>query len=176
MFLLNKSIIFFLIFMHLSSCQIRRSKYAVLIYKIIGQHSHDMNEKHSLKILGTGGAMMNQVEAISLSYTLDETNPDLSFARQLIVECTSELLEKINNDKMVRPYLKCYPFNELHVYVGISFDYRDKDIENTSYLDHVTVARGKISYSTYNHKNQRFEKLHQELYSDGLEIVNHEKK
>ena len=94
-------------------------------------------------------------------------------ARILLITLTKELLDRINSDQQIRPYLDHYPFTEKGISLGLSFyDDQGKRVDN-GYVAHLFVAKdGNICYDTYNHE----EDLYEEPYEEALRIVENEQK
>ena len=78
------------------------------------------------------------------------------------------LLNKINNDPQIRPYLHVYPFSIDNVKIMISFDTLEGKRVDSRYIVLVFCAKGKIFYKNY--VNNSICPVHEEPYTEALRI------
>ncbi|MFT4552182.1 MAG: hypothetical protein ACI9S8_000807 [Chlamydiales bacterium] len=99
-------------------------------------------------------------------------------ARKLSICILEGLIEKVNNDPKLHPFLLSHPFSHDKFGLLLSYDIIDKDgfYKHPPYpkLGIVIMANGKFFYDTFNPdgpKQAKFETLHEETYEEALEIV-----
>src|ERR1700728_5092837 len=77
--------------------------------RIMLTHAKQVKKSDNFGVMGTGGAFMDDVKEILLVYQVNIALEPKD-ARRLYVKTASSLLELINNDEKIRPYLHQYPF------------------------------------------------------------------
>ncbi|MCB1110937.1 MAG: hypothetical protein KDK64_08140 [Chlamydiia bacterium] len=133
----------------------------------------EAKKNHELEYYGGGGRFLTGVKQFTLSFRHVGARLNLHEVRQLFVNCTEELKEKINQCEEVRPYLNQYPVTEENVGIKIAFlDKKNKRANEESIaLVFLVVEDGYIYYEKYNHKAGRFETVHRETYEEAKAIV-----
>ncbi len=99
---------------------------------------------------------------------------DVNQTRRLFVRCVEDLLERVNSDVNIRPYLHTYPFTEEGTEIMISFFQPNGERVQKNYVALVHTLNGKIFYSYYNHKSEQLLNLHEESYQEALRICQEE--
>lgn len=111
-------------------CQV--SPYEKYVNEIINSFATDMKKEYGLVCVGSGGRMPQRVEKVSVSFhayrraTLEE-------ARELVVKSTQKLVDRINANEKIRPYLMEYPLTWKEVDISIAF--HQKGDPSSYYLD-----------------------------------------
>ncbi|MBM3192256.1 MAG: hypothetical protein FJZ63_06385 [Chlamydiae bacterium] len=131
----------------------------------------DVAKKHLIFYYGGGGGFLKNVERIFLDFSAVK-NLNIEEARSLVLDCTEDLLQRINNDKKIKPYLEHYPFTEKGLRLSISFDTPDQKRVSSKYVAHVLATNGSIYYSSYDHKKQQLVDLYEEPYQEALKLAN----
>jgi len=138
--------------------------------KYVDEISHEFlvfaKSKHGLSCSGSGGALMDRVNIVSLSLDSNERDIDVEKARRLVVDCSEDYLKRVNSSEKIRPYLSHFPFTEKGVRFNISF----RNPENGA-IRLVYLSNGKISYSSYNEDKSDLIDQHVETYEKAREIV-----
>jgi hypothetical protein len=94
--------------------------YEKYVDEIVDEFSREMDRDYNLICIGGGGRMPYDVEEISVEFhayrraTVEE-------ARELEVVATERLLEKVNQNFKIRPFLREHPFKPFRAKVSISF-------------------------------------------------------
>jgi hypothetical protein len=168
---MNKSIIFILIF-HFSLFLYGDEKSAHVKYADELTHSfvRDIEREFGLECVGEGGSMPYDIESISVRFDAYQ-RATIDQACALEVKITEKLLEAINNNLKIRPYLREYPFTAPRAEVAISF----RKLDGTPYTDgivvgHVFQVRGYIFYDK-RAMNGNLSRLGEEPYAAALKIV-----
>jgi len=147
------------------------SNYVIVINKITDRYVKDTEEKYNVSLFGSGGGMMYNVNNIFLSFHVIK-EVKLEEARKMYVEMVSDLLNRINQDEEVRPYLSHFPYTAKGVSIQLVF-FSHPDIspppENIAI---VSMLNGNIRYGINNPKTELYVDIHQETYDDAVRIVN----
>jgi hypothetical protein len=131
-------------------------------------HINQVRKSDNLEVMGTGGRLMNDVQGITLVYTVNRI-AKLQDARNLYVKTTSSLIDLINNDEKIRPYMHEYPFNIDNVEVGIVFT-GNGDIPAENYVSMVTVNHHTVFYFYWNGNSHK--PLYNEPWEEAVRLVN----
>ncbi len=129
--------------------------------------------KYKMNVSGGGGYIGYDIGHIALSVnvykqvTVDE-------ARRIYVEILDAIVERINKDKKLRPYLREYPMTYRLVDLSLSFvdektHYPPKEYVYYMYKYDVLFFRG------YDVVKNNFVDLHREDFSETLKILEKEK-
>lgn len=111
---------------------------------------------------------MQDVKGYDLHYEAKK-NLHVSEVRKLYVNTMENLLKKINNDPILRPYLHTYPFTIENVSIMISFHTSAGKSVSSQYVALVSCLNGNIFYRNY--VNDKFNNIHKEPYAEALRIV-----
>lgn len=144
--------------------------YAKLAQKLRSQHILEMQQQ-GFKISLIGSAMLHDVEEICLGFEL-EAIPDIDESRALFVHSVEKLLDRINNDDVIQPYLHNRPFTIDNLDYSLGFTKSPPSQMRTESIAYVYCADGKIFYCVYD--ESRATKLRQvycEPYEEALRIV-----
>lgn len=129
-----------------------------------------LKKTYNLHCYGNGGGFINNINNIQL-YFSGTRNASVVEARSLIIECTEELLRRINEDVQVRPYLSHYPFTEQGLKLLISFEKKHGEIVDRDFIASVFTCNKMIYYNIYNREKDCLEDFYQEPYQKAVEIV-----
>ncbi|MFS8562832.1 MAG: hypothetical protein LVR00_00225 [Rhabdochlamydiaceae bacterium] len=132
-----------------------------------------MEEQKKLYLIGIGGKMMHDIQAMHMSFQFYEV-VDIGTARQLLVDATQEYLLAINSSKEIRPYLHTYPFTVENVEIAIYFYNPDGSTVSTNKIEVGAVRQGKLVYYIDYPEKHTIKSIHEETYEEALEIVNAE--
>ncbi len=153
---MEKFVSFFLVLLVFlfSACAIsargdKPAPYEKYVDEIISSFAKDMNKEYGLVCVGSGGRMPHDVEEITIFFDAYR-HATVEEARELFVNVTEKLIDKINSHEKIRPFLREYPITSrnadnistwcrAHVY--ISFQKKD----GSHYLDGsvASISQGK---------------------------------
>lgn len=129
-----------------------------------------MHNEKNLLLCGSGGAMMNDVESIFLSFNLVGCR-SIEEARALYVEVAEEFLALINADEKLRPFLHNYPFTidnlELRLTLVDESHHFQPSLAYVSYIK----RHGLLYFDGYDQTKGGLYDLYQEPYSEAVKIV-----
>lgn len=138
--------------------------------KYVDEISHEFlvlaKTKYGLTCSGSGGALMDRVNVISLSLDSREQDFDIKRARRLIIDCSEDYLERVNNNEEIRPYLSHFPFTEKGIRFSISFRNPQDDAIKLAFL-----SQGNVVYSVIDPDQKPYVTKHKETYEEAREIV-----
>lgn len=138
------------------------------VNRLRSQFIAEVQRKDPVTVSMIGGGLFRDVEEVSITFRAYK-HADITDARQMIVPYVKRLLELINQDEQVRPYLRQYPF--WGVKLRISFYESNEEPVNPPLLTSVIFwpDRKTIEYCIY--KNDVFVGIYEESYEDALRIV-----
>lgn len=152
------------------SCQ-RMCKEEMLMYQIIGQHDKLQKKKYHFHLIGSGGGIPDDVTLFTLHY-VSRDRVDILEARKMFVNNVEALLQLINTNEQIRPYLCNYPFTVKNLEFSIAFEDEFIHMREPPFLAYVSLINKKIFYSYYDQNSGRFiGKDYNEPYSEARRIV-----
>ena len=169
-------IIFISFLFFFASCSSERKTIKEPIYgkyvdEIVDSYLKHIKKQYGLECFGTGGGFLSNVNNISLHFDAPSQKINIGNARVLLINCTEELLQRINKNEQIRPYLEHYPFTSKGISINVIFyDYLNEKLPE-EFLKGATVTEGVVYYSRYNQKTEKFEDFYKEPYSEALEKV-----
>ncbi len=138
---------------------------------IMNEFIKQSTRDYKIDCIGSGGGFAKNVDQIAIKFVAYR-RATVEEARELEVSLIKNLLERINTDKRIKPYLSEYPFKAKNLDISVSF--RKKNAGR--YLDEsvalVFLARGKIFYDYINPKTEELVTIMNESYEEALKIVN----
>lgn len=146
--------------------------YSRLASRLVKEHISEM-QKEGFHAYMTGGGMMYDVEDISVGFESNRT-PTLEEARVLYVRGVERLLNRVNQDLKIRPYLHNYPFTVADLTYMLEFSYVVVDVSGSGPIADVMCVKGKVCYSVYDPANSStmpVRTIHRESYDEALRIV-----
>lgn len=139
-------------------------------HKVMDSFTKKM-KKEGLYLQGSGGAMMRDIQYITLGYEIVQ-KMTVEEARMLFISKAEALLDQINSDENIRPYLHDYPFTSKNIFFKITFCKPNGEFVDPPYPTYVVLFNHKdqIVYNIYDHQTERLETLYEESYQDALKI------
>ncbi len=139
-------------------------------HKVSYPYIYKAKKDHDLQILGTGGAMMNDVDYISISF-IARGSYCVEEGRKHFISVVKPFIESVDNSKELKKYLKDpkHPVNAAE----ISITYKDSNgnYNSKEYLSHIFIYRGEIVYSIKDQGRTMYREIHRETYQEALEKV-----
>lgn len=141
-----------------------------ILNKIIQEYIDEMDEKYGLTCSGSGGTTHDKIESIHLSL-IAFRRASLEEARQIHVGASERLIEMINNNRDIRPFLNNHPYSKENCSVSISY----RRPQETHFSDgSVAVSiygKGKIFYESREIFTPGLVSLYEESYEEALQSV-----
>lgn len=104
-----------------------------------------MREEYGLRCYFIGGKLTDFVEEIGASFSIVQHAPQKR-AKKMTVLVIENLLQEINNNEQLRPYLKDYPFSVDRVKMRIDFTKKDGYSYCDGSVKYITVKDKEICY------------------------------
>ncbi len=166
-----RAIIVVILFISLCSC--RREKqpeYIVLVDKMTVEFSANLFQEEGLYLSNYGGGLMDNIKMVSLGYHI-KRHATVEEARELFIKYSQKLLQRINEDEKMRPFLNQYPFTEKDIRFRLSFVQKNNRPFTDGSVAHVSLVRENIYYDRYDGEKKRFIEILKEPYQDALQHV-----
>lgn len=148
-----------------------RSPYMKYVDDIICQHAKETARHEGLGLAGRGGRFMGEVERFDLHY-MSKNSANISQARKIYVNATLRLIDQINSDTRIRPYLKDYPATTENVSISLRFE-ADPKVDDM--VESVHRHGSSIWYIQWSDDSFKPIVVHEELYNEAVEIVQSQK-
>jgi hypothetical protein len=169
--LVNRIVCFFLLFLALTSFGYREPNYCQMVDRITKNYLKEVAKPLNLKLSGYGGAMMGDIQSVTLRFLSYEIL-NVNEARMLYIKMMEEFLIRINQNDKIRPYLHDYPFEIKNIELVIGFDDANGHILGDGHVAHMFIARNNtLYYEAYNPETEKFYTLHKENYGEALKIA-----
>ncbi|HEY4832305.1 MAG TPA: hypothetical protein VIH61_07080 [Waddliaceae bacterium] len=139
----------------LVSCQ-TLCKQEVLLHQTIHSHAKIQKKIYGLALIGSGGSIPDhQVKEFIVHYVANRPM-SLDEARNLYVHSVEGLLNLINSNDELKPYLDNYPFTVNNLDLKISYWDPNADGFDPPSVALVFLVRGNICYAYYDNQSARF--------------------
>ncbi len=119
--------------------------YEKIADKITEETAKKLKDQKNLVLIGTGGKMMNDIQAMDMSFNFYQ-EMDLKASRELIIYVINEYLSAINSSNRVRAYLHEYPFTAKNVEIRIWFFKPDGTDLPLDKIYYVSAIDGILTY------------------------------
>lgn len=139
-------------------------------HKVMNSFNKKM-KKDKLHLFSSGGAMMDDIQQITLGYEAYK-NLNVSDARILFIKKIEALLSEINSDLEIRPYLHDYPFTSRNIFFKISFCKDNGEFVDPPYIAYVSLIniKNRVYYSVYDQRTDMLKTVYEESYEEALKI------
>ena len=130
-----------------------------------------IHSKYQCSCFGTGGAAFYDVDKIFLSFQLYKILSEMD-ARKTLLDVADIFIATINEDKIIRPFLRRYPASTRSINIGLRFPDQEGEICSISlYGDSVTAYKYfKGDYNTVIYFHETYEELLQKIAEAKLEM------
>lgn len=165
----KKNIIPFFVFA--LCCAFSEPKYCKLSDRIFVPYNKELKAQKRLYLVGSGGAMMDDIQKVNAHYTSFE-RLTVEQARRLYVEVAEGYLCRYNQNEQIRPYLHNYPFTIDNVDVMIGFENEQRQHMDQGFVALMYVSKNhRLLYRGYDHERRSFTDLYEEPYETARDIV-----
>lgn len=161
---------FILVFFNLifASCSAR--SYTDYAYEMIDSYSKELKTQQGFALSGKGGSLTKDINILFLHFdSSKELNIDQS--RQLYVRSVEGLVNKVNTDANIRPYLHNYPFTWRNVDLKISF-YKNGQMISDGNIAYISTVNEIVRYVVYDAVKDELITKYKEPYEEAVRIVN----
>jgi hypothetical protein len=166
--------VFVLVFFELNAEEKMTEKKSYSIYRpyikeLIKTYDQEMQEKYDLHCIGEGGIMHETIQLIDVSFVTNR-RASISEARELAVGIAEKLLQMINRDEKLKPYLCSYPFDTNQINLSISF--QDNGwVYSDGTVSCISLVKNHLFYDSKEILINRQEEILKEPYPEALKIV-----
>ncbi len=154
----------------LSSFGYREPSYCKMSDHIVRNYIKEFVLPRRLMLSGSGGAMMNDIQEITLRFLSFDTI-DVNEARVLYIEMMEEFLHRINCNEKIRPFLHNFPFVDENIKLNISFINSEGRTLRDGHVAMIFIGRNHTIYYEAYDPITKFYTLHREPYEEALRIV-----
>ncbi len=152
------------------SCGYQSPRYVKLAHEITAKTAKKLKEEKKLCLVGTGGKMMHDIQAMDMSFNYYKV-VDIQTARQLLVDSVEEYLSAINSNEKVRPYLHEYPFTAKNVEIVIYFRNPDGSKVASGKINIAAVTQGEVVYYIDYPEKHDLRAIHEEAYEEAFNLM-----
>ncbi|HEY4831656.1 MAG TPA: hypothetical protein VIH61_03750, partial [Waddliaceae bacterium] len=113
------------------------------MHQIIAQHEKVQKREYNLYLIGSGGGIPDYVTNFSLYYILTD-KVEMPEARKIFVNNVEDLLQLINSNEQIRPYLSNYPFTINNLEFGLAFEDEFGKMQEPPYVANLSLINERI--------------------------------
>ncbi len=144
-----------------------------LVFKDVDRALEKFSNRYEMVVYGAGGAFCEDVEKIMLSVSVYKS-VGVEEARRIYVEILDVIINQINQNSKIRPYLRDYPMDDKPIELSLRFEDKKQQRPSKEYIAYVfTIPSGKIIYNIF--ENNKLETIHEEPLKEAFQIVHQEK-
>lgn len=149
----------------------REPNYCKIVDRVTKGFLKEHVKPRHIMLSGYGGAMMNDIQEIFLSFLSYEAL-NVEEARVLYVEMMEEYLRRINCNEKIRPYLHNFPFGIDNIKLTIGFEDRERQIAQDGHVALMFIGKNhELHFRGYDPETEEFYSLHRESYEEALKLV-----
>ncbi len=127
-----------------------------------------VKQETGLRPVGTMGQMLHEIQKLGLSFYYYQP-VDIVEGRKLLIKAVDTMLQEINSDTRIHPYLIRYPFMPRNVEMTIFLRNPDGRDVAPGTLRIIEAIDGCFCYQIDNPKTNRFTTIYKETYEEALQ-------
>lgn len=135
---------------------------------ILRKVASKLKQETDLHPMGTIGQMMNKVQVLGLSFTYSQPL-DIIEGRKLLIKAMQSLMEEVNQEKRIHPYLSRYPFTPRNIEIEIFIRTPEGRDVPPGALWIVDASEGFLRYDIHHPTKNGFITVYKETYDEALE-------
>jgi len=116
-----------------------------LVGAVFSEVISNMEEKYHMQCFASGGAMMDSIKSLKLSFDLYRPI-QVDEAREILVDLTEIFLNAVNQKVKIHPYLANYPFLPENLNILICFSNLDGSIIVSPEISSISLVHGEVLY------------------------------
>ncbi len=137
----------FFLFIALGGCD-KRSEKAKMVHRAVYKTAETLNNRFQIRYIGISEAAdENYYKEVGMFFELHRIT-SIEEGREIIVDCAEELLNEINSNPQLLPYLKPSPFTVKNIEIAIYVRHPNGKIVYHPDLGILSLRGGIIRYST----------------------------
>ena len=139
---------------------------------VIHKSAGIQKEKNKLSLIASNCSNGDEIEEVSLQY-LSHKKMEIPEVRKVFVESVENILDLVNSDEKVDPYLKKGPVSLDQLNVSIGFADNNGELFEPPYIAYAYLYEQKIYYCYHDNLFGKFiiEEDIEESYYDALQLV-----
>jgi hypothetical protein len=145
-------------------------RYVQLAANITEKTAERLKEQKNLHLIGTGGKMMDDIQAMDMSFHFYQ-EVDLKKARDLMAYAVNEYLVDINNSEEIRPYLHEYPFTAKNVEIRIWIYEPNGTNPPLDKICYISSINGILTYYLDFPEKHTIQAIYKETYEDAIQAM-----
>lgn len=114
--------------------------------QVVRVFTNEMKHQYGLICVGSGGSVKEKIEIFSIRFYCYQ-HVSIEEARALYVTITDRLIEIINDNERIRPFLRIYPFPAERADISISFVNKNNSECLDGSVTFVCQGKGKLHFS-----------------------------
>lgn len=146
------------------------SKKEILSDEILKKAAIELMAKTGLQPCGTGAQMLDQIKMLALSFYYKKPL-QIHEARALLIKSVDVLVDAVNADERIRPYLNNYPFTPKNVEIRIFLRRHDSFDVPPGELSAVSAITGIFEYEIDNPQTKLFTTILSETYEEAKKKI-----
>lgn len=156
----------FLCLFALAGC-VKPAPHVEAAQRILEEFGEEMAEEYHLLFQGSGGSMPETIDEMEVLFAAKRKGT-VEEAREIGLSGTKKLLQKINCDERIRPYLKEFPFPASNISLSISYTLDGKSRYEDSSIALAFKAGNEIFYYTMDSRHKKLQMLFSESCENAL--------
>ena len=143
------------------------SKKQSLANLVRAKASEKIESTKNLHLIGTGGQMLYNIEMLNLGFECFY-EVDIPAARELLVYSVTTLINEVNANQDIRPYLKNYPFTANNIEIDIWIRTPENSKVALGKLRYLQSKQGLLEYNIQTTDNFNTEPILTETYEEAV--------
>lgn len=151
-----------------SSCDPKDIEKENLANKVLRESAIKIKQETGLRPCGDMGQMLYQVEKLGLSFQYYKPT-DIVEGRKLLIQAIDRLMEEVNQEKKIHPFLSKYPFKPHNIDIRIFLYEPDGKNVPVGALSVIGAQDGVLHYKIDDPRAPGFIRVYKETYDQALE-------
>lgn len=158
-----------------SSCSLMYTKSYNCVSETVERQSKVFEARNEMFLISYSGDWRQNIKEIELFYFCFQ-ELDVPGVRKIYVECMESILDDINNNPKIHPYLSEHPFTWRNIDLTISFHNSSKSGKvPRNKIASAFMAKGILFYNINHESLNKLDDFYEEPYEEALRIVNAER-
>jgi hypothetical protein len=141
---------------------------------IIQEVVNQLKNEYELIPCGTGGQSTDQIKTITLAF-ISNKSLNIEKGREVLITAVESLVNEINANEAIRPYLSNYPFDSKNIEIRIFIHDRNVTDFGPEKLYAISELQGVLQYQSRDPATKRPAIIYEETFEDALEKLNFDK-
>lgn len=156
-------------------CNSGLSSYEAEGYSLIGKFGEKMHKKYAMKLVGIGGGSDKQCFNLLCVTLVLQKDLNLEDSRKILIDCTNDFLDLINNSQSFKPYKKDN-FTSQNLNLIIICQENEEEELYYPYVNSMACIEGTMKYAFCykTDKGDNYE-MHKETYEEAIAILQQNK-